>query len=287
MEVYRILKNIMKKSMKIPLIKYLLRNIYYKMNYNTELSLIKNRYKNNNQHDSIIHFSMNKAATQYVKSILKKLGEYNGMVNVDYHSYAFKSNFPYLDTLSNKNFQKYKYLFQEKGYIYSVFGGMIEGIESLDKYKVILLVRDPRDALVSNYYSVAYSHPVPPTYSNKYEDFKKKREYARSVKIDEFVKFDLPRVKPILLRYNTLLIKKYSNFYLTKYEDMVVDFKALFDKLIEYCELGIKDDVYNSILKENKDLKPQKENINKHIRKGIAGDYKNKLKKETINYLNK
>src|SRR6056297_623777 len=282
MEVYRILKNIMKKSMKIPLIKYLLRNIYYKMNYNTELSLIKNRYKNNNQHDSIIHFSMNKAATQYVKSILKKLGEYNGMVNVDYHSYAFKSNFPYLDTLSNKNFQKYKFLVLKNLYIYSVFGGMIDGIESFDRYKIILMIRDPRDVLVSNYFSIAYSHPLPPKYSNKHVDFLELRKHARNSTIDEFVKYDLPRVKHILLKYNDLLIKNYSNIYLTKYEDMISNFEKWFNKLIAYSELEIGDDLFNSILKKNRDLKPQKENINKHIRKGIAGDYKNKLKKETI-----
>ena len=83
------------------------------------------------------------------------------------------------------------------GYLYSVFGGMIEGIPSLEKYKVILVTRDPRDILVSDYYSIAYSHSVPSKTGNKYDKFMSKRNKAREYTIDDFVISD-PSDRPYI-----------------------------------------------------------------------------------------
>ena len=45
--------------------------------------------------------------------------------------------------------ENYKHIFKSKGYLYRVFGGMVEGIEDLENYKIVLATRDPRDILVS------------------------------------------------------------------------------------------------------------------------------------------
>ena len=44
--------------------------------------------------------------------------------------------------------------------------------------------------------------------------------------------------------------------------------------------------MFQSLLYEHECMKPEKEEINKHLHKGKTGDYKEKLKKETIEYLN-
>jgi hypothetical protein len=41
-----------------------------------------------------------------------------------------------------------------------------------------------------------------------------------------------------------------------------------------------------SLFEESRSLKPEKENIFEHNRKGMAGDYKEKLQAETIDFLN-
>ncbi len=125
------------------------------------MKLIKGTHKNNSSHPSILHFSLNKVATQYVKSILRRCAVENGMVTVGIHDYAFNSDFPYLDLLSAEEMEEYRYLFKPAGCLYSVFGGMIDGIPDLEKYKVVFVARDPRDLLVSNYYSMAHSHSAP------------------------------------------------------------------------------------------------------------------------------
>lgn len=274
----------------VSLLKYLpspvvqfLKNKYFR----NELALIKGIHKNSNKHPSIIYFSVNKAATQYVKSILRRCAVKNGMVSIGIHDYAFNSDFPYLDHLSVEEMKKYEHIFKKTGYLYSPFGGMIEGIPNLEDYKVVLLTRDPRDILVSQYYSTSYSHPAPHNMGNKQDDFISQREHAINSTIDDYAISESDRVYDVFFRYQTLLSDKYNNIYLTTYEQMVSDFETWLTGLINYCELNVSSKFIQSLLKENEDMKPKKENIHKHIRKGKPGDYKEKLHPETIEYLNK
>ncbi|BBO82778.1 hypothetical protein DSCO28_33440 [Desulfosarcina ovata subsp. sediminis] len=261
-------------------------NRYQRKRFNTEYRLIKGTHQNDNKHPSIIYFSVNKAATQYVKSILQRCGVENRMVPVGIHEYAFNTNFPYLDLLSAKQMGKYKHIFKETGYLYGPFGGMIEGIPNLDRYKIVLVTRDPRDLLVSEYYSVAYSHVAPSMKGNKYDVFKTKRSRTRELSIDEYVISESGRICDIFARYQSLLLDHFANAYVTTYEYMVFDFEAWLADLILYCEFDVSPSVLEFLITENMHKKPKKEDIHKHNRKGQPGDYKEKLKPETIQRLN-
>jgi len=254
--------------------------------FKVELELIRGIHSNENEHLSIIHFSINKAATQYVKKILRRCATEKGMVPVGLHEYAFHTDFPFLDHLSAGEMQKYQHIFRPNGYLYSVFGGMIEGIPDLEKYLVVLMVRDPRDILVSEYYSIAYSHPEPSKRISKYDGFMEKRRTARQITIDEYVIGESDRVHNVYQRYLTQLLNHYPQVYLTTYEDMASDFRIWLEGLLEYCELEISNELLQSLLKDSEQLQPKKEVIYQHIRKGKPGDHKEKLKQETIDYLN-
>jgi len=67
---------------------------------------------------------------------------------------------------------------------------------------------------------------------------------------------------------------------------MVSDFSGWLRSLLDYCELNIRRDLFELLLQENARMRPQEENIQQHVRKGQPGDYRNKLKRETMNYLN-
>ena len=67
---------------------------------------------------------------------------------------------------------------------------------------------------------------------------------------------------------------------------MTSDYKGWLKALLDACDLTISDEFFQSLIEENKRLQPKKEDIHKHIRKGQPGDYKDKLKPETIAYLN-
>jgi hypothetical protein len=259
---------------------------YINEKYITELQLIRGTHKNNNDHPSIIHFSLNKAATQYVKSILFRCAVENGMVPVRIHDFAFNTDFPYLDFLSEKEMDEYKHIFKNTGYVYSSFGGMIEGIPDLEAYKVVFMTRDPRDILVSNFFSVGYSHKIPDKYGNKHASFVLMREHAKNLTIDEYVLAECNRLLDIFTRYQSLLIEKYKDIHITTYEKMTESFDRWLIDLLDYCKLNISKNLMESIILENQRKKPKSENILKHVRKGQAGDYLNKLKQETIDALN-
>jgi len=229
---------------------------------------------------------LNKAATQYTKRIIRRCASQNGMIAVGIHDYAFHTDFPYLDHLSASEIQRYQHIFKPNGYLYSVFGGMIEGILELEKYIIVLMVRDPRDVLVSGYYSIAYSHKTPNQRSDKYEEFIESRKTAKELTIDEHVVAKSKSLYDNLHRYKTLLLDKYPNVYVTTYEDMISDFQGWLNNLLNNCYLKINNELLQLLVEENDLLQPKKEDIHKHIRKGKSGDYKEKLRLETIEYLN-
>jgi len=271
---------------KFPLLERYLQEVNLQRKFSVELDLIKGRHHNQNKHPSIIHFSLNKAATQYTGRILEQCAIENGMVPVSIHGYAFHTNFPYLDHLPAEEMEKYQHIFKPNGYLYSVFGGMIEGISELEKYKIVLMVRDFRDLLVSEYYSIAYSHTAPDIQGNKHEVFVEQREEARKSAIDEYVVAESDRVYNTLQRYKTLLIDQYPNVYVTKYEEMINDFRGWLDELLYNCELNIRHEVFEALSETNELIRPKDEDIYRHIRKGKSGEYKEKLKEETIELLN-
>ncbi len=271
----------------IPIIDNHLKKKSIRGKFKTELELISGVHQNSNTHPSIIHFSLNKSATQYIKSILSTCASKNGMVHVKIHDYAFNSDFPYLDSLSEIEMKKYRHLFKEKGYLYSAFGGMIEGIPNLEKYKIVFVVRDPRDILVSNYFSVAYSHVTPQITGNKFKSFRTSRTKAIDSSIDDHVLIESDILYKTFIRYQTLLLDKYRNVYITTYEKMVASFDGWLNDLIQYINLNVDHNVVQLLIDENNKKKPKNEDKSKHVRKGLPGDYKEKLKKETIEQLNR
>lgn len=255
--------------------------------FRTEIDIIKGCHINTNSHKSIIHFSFNKAATQYVKSVLTRIAIENGMSAVSINDYAFNSKFPFLDHLTAEQMEQYKHIFKYNGYLYSVFGGMVEGIENVDRYKIILSVRDPRDMLVSSYYSQAFSHIPPDVRSNKYDNFMHRRKFALSNTVDEYVMAEAVNIKKTFLRYNELLLSQYSqHVHIVRYEDMIHDYENWLGSIVSYCELTLSDSLKSELIKENVSLKPSEEDVHSHIRKGMPGDYREKLLPKTILKLN-
>lgn len=254
--------------------------------FRVEQDLIRGKHVNANTHRSILHFSVNKAATQYVKSILTRCVAEEGMVPVHIHEYAFHTRFPYLDHLSSDEMEEYQHVFTPEGYLYSVFGGMIEGIPDLEAYLTVLMVRDPRDVLVSKYYSMAYSHSQPAETGDKFEDFMEERAYARHVSIDNYVLTESHKLDAIYRRYVELLLGRHSGYYLTTYEDMISDFAKWLEDLLDYCQIDPSAQLMASLIGQHSKTAPQRESKDRYLRRGIVGDHRNKLAPHTIETLN-
>jgi hypothetical protein len=249
-----------------------------------ERQLLNGRHQHDHAHPSIIHFTLDKAASQYTRAILSRCAAANGLVPVGMNAYAFDTNQPYLHELTAEQMREYQHVFRPRGYLYTAFGGMVEGIPDLAKFILILMVRDPRDVLVSEYFSMAYSHAAPDVRSRKYQNFLEERAGARNTPIDDWVLAKSDHLLQILRRYARLLVE-YPHTYLTTYRKMTTDFGQWLDGLLGACRLPIEDGLRQQLIDAQDRLRPSEERLDRHVRKGQPGDFRQKLAPETIDQL--
>ena len=281
-------KRFVVNNLPIPIVNRRLDKALLRQEFKDEFQLIdkSSTNTNTNTHPSIIHFSINKAATQYVQGVLKEAVGEVGMKHINLPGIGFRTDMPYLDQITAQEMQQYQYLFRDTGYLYSVFGGMVENIPHLEKFKIVLFIRDPRDILVSDYFSTAHSHVLPSKYSNKRGEFKEKRRITLQQSIDDYAIQECDTFSHVFERYIEHLISSEQPYHLTRYEDMILDFDGWLYELVDYCEIELSDTARQTLINNHSKRKPKGENKHKHYRKGKSGDYLEKLKPATIDYIN-
>jgi hypothetical protein len=252
--------------------------------YPVERRLVRSAHTPRSDHPSIIHFSINKAATQYVRNILTICAEENALIPVQFNQYASWMTIPYLDRMSPDEFERYKCIFKPRGYSYSVFSRMIKGIPDLDSYRKILFVRDPRDVVTSYYYSMAYSHPLPGD-PKKAMQFQHSRQSVLHRSIDEFAIDFSAELMAILEDYMKMLVGR-PNLHVTRYEDMIADFEHWLDKLLSFCSLAISEATRARLIASSAASVPSAHRPERKRRQVTPGDHRRKLKAETIVALN-
>jgi hypothetical protein len=259
-------------------------NWFFKDKFGVEKALLAGRHRTYSQRPSVLHFSFNKAATQTVKKLLIECACRNKLTPVVLHDYAFHHSMPFLDHLDCEGIKKYAHLFKSNGYLYTVFGGMIEGIPSLEKFKVVLVVRDPRDILVSDYYSIAYSHAIPD--GEKKEVYLSRRAAALASPLDEYVLNSAPKLQSVFEKYAMHLFPVCPGVHVARYEDMVENFPEWLDSLVSACGMEISKSFRQNLVEKHEARRPKGENIHKHLRKGMPGEHREKLRPETVEQLN-
>jgi len=259
-------------------------NWFFKDKFWVEKALLAGGHRTYSRRPSVLHFSFNKAATQTVKKLLIECARRNKLTSVLLHDYAFHNVMPFLDHLESDEMKGYAHMFKPEGYLYTVFGGMIEGIPSLEKFKVVLVVRDPRDILVSDYYSIAYSHAIPD--GEKKEIYLSRRENALATTLDEYVLNNAPKLQSVFERYAIHLFPVCPGVHVARYEDMVENFPEWLDSLVSACGMEISKSFRQDLLEKHEGRRPKGENIQKHLRKGMPGEHREKLRPETIEQLN-
>ena len=135
----------------------------------------------------------------------------------------------------------------------------------------IHFVRDPKDALVSNYFSWRYSH------KNNNETILKFREIAPDMSIEEgMIRLldDFPMGKQL----ETWTDAMWDNSKVIKYENMLSNFEETFVKMFEILAPELDEALVAQIKEETSFQKMAgrptgQEDKTKHFRKGTAGDW--------------
>lgn len=142
----------------------------------------------------------------------------------------------------------------------------------------ILMVRDPRDALVSEYFSNAYSHLMPETGAEE-STLAKERIAARQATIAEYVCKRSAHLDATVEQYAPLL--EDPTVKLIRYEDVILNKREWIKDIAAHFEFNIDDTLVDNILGWA-DVVPDAENEKAFVRRVVPGDFRNKLSPELI-----
>lgn len=172
--------------------------------------------------------------------------------------------------------------FSDKGVVYTGFRSYPLSFKlNLSNTKNLILVRDPRDMLVSLYYSIAKSHVALKDQDGSWE---REKAEVQSKQLNEFV---LERSFSYAEYF-----KWYGNAFqgvdvkVARYEDIIYRKLDWMIELIDWLELPLDLEILKKVV-EKHDVLPEKEDENQHIRQVHPGNYKNKLERDTIMKLNR
>lgn len=172
---------------------------------------------------------------------------------------------------------------REAGFIGEKEASLIRKITSNDYIKdkkCVVMLRDPRDILVSSYYSFGYSHVLSEDLSIRSGQISE-RSSIQAMSVDEYV---LKRVDGWAIAFDKAhqVLSSAQESMLIKYEDMIFNFDQFSSNLRKYIPIqsGVIDQLYMQ-------TRPREsEDLLSHKRSGRPGGYAEKLASDTISRIN-
>jgi len=234
--------------------KSIYKNLKIKENYVSLKSKIK--ISNNTNVDNIYHATIQKTASQWVKAIFSdnRIKKITGLETFPQHRYEwddFYKKFP-------------KYTFVPGLYIsYQLY----EEINKPNEYRTFYIIRDPRNLVVSWYYSMLETHGL-------MGKVPKHRNNLKSLSFEEGITYC---IKALHLKFSFMRSWIYNqedpNVLIVKFEDLTKEPLETYNEIFKHCEYEIPTqtlkDVLDNYSKEKmrkKDLK-QREDNKSHYRK--------------------
>ncbi|WP_150107048.1 sulfotransferase domain-containing protein [Halothece sp. PCC 7418] len=154
-------------------------------------------------------------------------------------------------------------------------------------YKTFFILRDPRDIIVSWYFSAKYSH-------GKFKPVMKMRHDLENLDFTEGLKYIIDRLE----EFGSFEAQKswvqgsleQDNVKIFRYEDLAEDNSSFLQQLFNYLEIQMPAEEFTDLCQRHQfESKTEgrnqgKENVQSHYRKGIAGDWKNYFDYATTSY---
>ena len=252
------------------------------------------------QQKSLAFFTVHRCASSFVGQLLSDLALEKGIIPIDIEGFVHASPgvapidqqlIDFHRSCSSKTDNKsvdesiFKRFFRPHGLFFGPIRDprCIHQVLSGDGTKSILMLRDPRDVLTSLYFSILHSHAIPNN-PNAKQTLLRLREEGSQVNIDQYINYLVAEWAGNYRMYRTELVGR-PDVMLLKYEDMVADFPSWFDQLTNFWQIELRPRIRDKYLQRaNFDVK--REDKNAHKRKVTPGDFREKLRPQTIEMLN-
>jgi hypothetical protein len=221
---------------------------------------------------SMIFFTVHKSASTFIKNTVMELLAHEPLTVINFSGYLSKK----AQESNYNNAKKMSKALRSRGFFYGAFRAFYH-FPDMDQYKILLVLRDPRDVLNSYYFSTLYNHPL-----GRKEVFDERGKYSH-MDIDSFVLEKAPEFKKKYQDFCQHLLGR-PNVLFLKYEDMISVFPKWLQQLSDFLEIKNNNEIQQTIVNKTQ-FKVNKEDKHSFIRSIKAQDYKDKLKPETIKQL--
>lgn len=222
-----------------------------------------------------------KSGSSLMNMVLTDLAEANGWPVVLLPDKAFAAGYRYPDW--NGNPELFKIL--RRGNLYAGFRDAPSGLFGRPAFKdakKVLLVRDPRDALVSEYFSSAYSHRLPEQRAEG-SLIAQRRQEALQQSVEEYALAQARQLNRTIDAYRPMLSD--PNLRLFRYEEVIFDKASWIARIAEHFGWEAPEEVVARILAEH-DIVPAAEQPTAFVRKVVPGDHREKLSATGLRQLN-
>lgn len=238
------------------------------------INILKRKVKKNSVRN-VYHCCIQKSGSQWIKRVLsdpiikkKNLKVYTPGKDFIYHPKDFKFsslNFP-LNSIVSPLYINYENFL---------------AIPKPGNYKAFWVMRDPRDLVISRYFSMKYSHDI------INESIKKERDFLNQVSEEEGLNYFIEAIAKKHAKLYAVLrswLKSVENpgIMIGKFEDLIgTNQLESFKRIFDHCEISIPNSTLKGLLEKYSfeklanGRKQGEADSKSHYRKGISGDWQN------------
>ena len=235
---------------------------------------------------SVLFFTQHKSASTFVTQILMSFSKLEKpLKHVNYGNILsdvgclldFEQRFP----VENDWYYQYdRTLFKRTGCVYGPFRQPFFASD-FDFFKKIIFLRDPRDALISRFYSFGFSHGVPKGTETK-KFFLDERDKIHAEGIDNYcIRMAAEWSKPLLSGYKKMVDRSIEKPLVITYEDYVDCPLDIIAAVFHYCGAEHYNDLAASLAEKANPISASVD-INSHKRSGRKSQYLTELRPESI-----
>lgn len=157
------------------------------------------------------------------------------------------------------------------------------GTAALCRLRKVMVVRDPRDMLVSRYFSTRFSHGFEARGTPQFAQLMRQLIADGEMNLDRYCLFYSWIVNADFFLHHNIIVDPLT--LVLKYEDFVYDKGHVVNEICNWFNLDIPAQRLSEIVAHYAGI-PVAEQPDQHIRQAHPGDHRRKLKPETIAALN-
>lgn len=241
------------------------------LHYRVERALIAGKPLKVGSRQSIVLFTVAKAASMHVQKMVGEITKAHGLIPADFNAYFSTSSARLYDHFHNPD--SLQRMFRPQGFFYGALRTYC-ALPRPEQFRVVVVLRDPRDVLTSQYYSQAFSHSI------INERIARQRKKVLAQTIDEAVLEQAPELLAIYTDY----LREYGSkpwALITTYEQMIADHTSWLKAIAAHCGLNEHPALVERLAAEGMKVKGSGDK-SQHVRVAKSGDHRNKLRPETV-----